>query len=114
MTIDSERAAQLGDDTQRDTAKWQRHHGSVAGLWSGSHGSAIAGKHHTETTAECEAPYTRSGDSWHHGKKWQNTWFETEKERETDRDRGDDVARKHSDEAENWGMKWKITFMKGP
>ena len=44
MQIDSESNVWLGDDCQRDTAKRDRYHGSVAALPRTHHGIEIAEK----------------------------------------------------------------------
>ena len=54
-------------DSQREKAKWQGYHGSVAALLRNSRGDAIAKKSRCANgvaMAECEAPCRRSGDRW--------------------------------------------------
>ena len=92
VKIDSWSKVWLGDDRQRDTAKLERYHESVATLLGDIHGATITENSlcgDCVTMAPCEALCARSGDSWLGGGMWQDACLE--------RDRCDDAAWKYSD-----------------
>ena len=84
VKIDKQSNVWLGEDSQRDKAKWQRYHGSVAALCTENHVVERSRCGNGVTLADCDALYKRSFDRFLGGMMWRDAGLEG--------DRGDDAA----------------------